>query len=607
MHEVTAFPTRRTLVQRFFQAARGFWSRHAEAATRLLTIALVVLVFMQIGLQYRLTVWNRDIFNALEQRDGGAVLSQALVFLPLAAAIAGLAILQTYARMTMQRNWRAWLTDHLLDRWLANGRYYQLNLISGDHQVPEGRIAEDARVATDAPVDFAVGMLNSLVTAATFVGVLWVVGGSLEIGAGDSAFVIPGYLVFAAITYSAIASTAMALIARRFIVISEAKNQTEAEFRYALTRLRENGESIALLGGEHEERAELQRTFGAVVDNWRLLCHQHMRATLVWNANFVLASVVPLILCAPKYLDGSMTLGTLMQATAAFIQVQWALNWLIDNYPRVADWIASARRVGSLLVSLDHLDAAGTPGEVGVIQRLSHEGPPLRLHDLSVTLDDGTVVINDADVVIEPGERILLVGESGTGKSTLVRAIAGLWPWGCGDISIARDARIFLMPQRPYVPLGSLRRVVSYPCSPDEIPDPQLRELLRQVGLGYLSERLDEAAPWDHVLSGGEKQRVGFVRLLLHTPDVIVMDEATSALDPASQQRMMALVTARLPKAAIVSVAHRPELEAFHNRKLVFEHKPGGSRLISQAIEPRPSGLPAALRAWLRSWQPVTS
>jgi putative ATP-binding cassette transporter len=332
-----------------------------------------------------------------------------------------------------------------------------------------------------------------------------------------------------------------------------------------------------------------------------------MRSTLMWNSNFALASVVPLILCAPKYLGGTMTLGELMQATAAFVQVQWALNWLIDNYPRVADWMASARRVGSLLVSLDHLDAAGRPGEVGVIRKLQHDGPALRLRDLSVTLDDGTVVINDADVVIEAGEKVLLVGESGTGKSTLVRAIAGLWPWGHGDISVQRDATIFLMPQRPYIPLGSLRRVAAYPLPSGEVPAEVLRKMLDLAGLGYLAERIEDTAPWDQVLSGGEKQRLGFVRLLLHSPSIVVMDEATSALDPSSQEYLMNLVTERVPRVTIVSIAHRPELEVFHQRKIIFEHRTGGSRLMSQTITVHPNGMWSLLRSWLGNLRPATS
>jgi putative ATP-binding cassette transporter len=598
-------PSRRALVQRFWTTAGRFWGDDSRRRAWLLTVSLVVLVFLQLGVQFRLNIWNRDIFNALELKSGSAVLTQALIFIPLAVAIVGLAIIAVYGRMRMQREWRAWLADHVIGRWLAHGHYYQLDLIRGDHQNAEARISDDVRVATDAPVDFAVGILGAAVTAATFIGVLWVVGGSIAIGPAHAQFIIPGYLVVAAVIYSALASVAMVVIAKRFVAVSEATIQAEAAFRYALTRLRDNGESIALLGGEDEERAGLRRSLGDVIRLWLLVCYQHMRATVVSNSNSVLAPVVPLILCAPKYVDGMMTLGDVMQAAAAFVQVQSAFNWLVDNYPRLADWMASARRIGSLLVSLDHLDQVGKPAAPGAIRRMEHDGTALRLRDLSVTLDDGTVVINDADVAIEPGEKVLVLGESGTGKSTLVRAIAGLWPWGHGDILIPRASKLFLMPQRPYIPLGTLRRAATYPLAASAVTDAALRELLDVVGLEYLADRLDEEAPWDRVLSGGEKQRVAFVRLLLHRPDIVVMDEATSALDPSSQERMLALVNERLPKAAMVSIGHRPELQASHQRVLVFEHRPGGSRLIADNHIAHETGMLPQLLTWLRRLQPA--
>jgi putative ATP-binding cassette transporter len=325
--------------------------------------------------------------------------------------------------------------------------------------------------------------------------VLWIVGGDLTLGTRAAPIVIPGYLVIAAVIYAVITSAAVILVARRFVAVSERVNQSEAEFRYALTRVRENGESIALLGGEKEERAGLRQGLGAVILQWRNLCHQHMRYTLVSNVHWLLAPVVPLILCAPKYVAGTMTLGEVMQAAAAFVQVQSAFNWLLDNYPRLAGWAASARRVGSLLVSIDHLEAAGTPGASRAITRTEHEGSAFRLQNLSVELDDGTVVVKDADVIIQPGERVLLVGESGTGKTTLTRAIAGLWPWGQGNIAIPNGAKMVLMPQRPYIPLGTLRRAATYPLSPADAPNDTVRELMATVGLGYLVEHLDEEAP----------------------------------------------------------------------------------------------------------------
>ena len=594
-----ALPTSRPLIRRFWLSARGFWFGDTRRTAWLLTLGLVVLIFIQLGFQYRMNVWSRDIFNALERKDGAAVSTQALIFVLLAVTMVLLAIVAVYGRMTIQREWRSWLTNHLVGRWLANGHYYQLDLVTGDHQNPEGRIGDDARIATDAPVDFVVGVFSATVTAVTFIGVLWIVGGDLTLGTPVAPIVIPGFLVIAAVIYAAITSTAVILVASRFVAVSERTSQSEAEFRYALTRVRENGESIALLGGEMEERAGLQQGLAAVILQWRNLCHQHMRYTLVFNAHLLVAPVVSLILCAPKYVAGEMTLGAVMQAAAAFVQVQSAFNWLLDNYPRLAGWVASARRVASLMVSIDHLEAAGMPGASRAITRVEHEGAALRIQNLSVELDDGTVVVKDADVLIEPGERVLLVGESGTGKTTLTRAIAGLWPWGQGNIAVPSGVKMVLMPQRPYIPLGTLRRAATYPLSPIDAPDGTLRELMESAGLGYLVEHLDEEAPWNRTLSGGECQRLAFVRLLLHQPDIVVMDEATSALDPLSQGHLMTLVAERLPRTAIVSIAHRPELEAFHHRKIVFERRPGGSRMIGDSVLLPPA---TGLRPWIVAW-----
>jgi putative ATP-binding cassette transporter len=256
------------------------------------------------------------------------------------------------------------------------------------------------------------------------------------------------------------------------------------------------------------------------------------------------------------------------------------------------------------MVSIDYLDRTGMPGASHAITRIEQEGPAFQIQDLSVELDDGTVVVNDADVTIQPGERVLLVGESGTGKTTLTRAIAGLWPWGRGNIAIPNGAKMVLMPQRPYIPLGTLRRAATYPLSPAEAPDATLRELMETAGLGYLIEHLDEEAPWNRTLSGGECQRLAFVRLMLHQPDIVVMDEATSALDPASQEHLMTLLSERLPKTALVSIAHRPELEAFHHRKLVFERRPGGARLVGDTVLLPPSrGLLPRIATWLRRFR----
>ena len=393
------------LVRRFWRTGRGFWS--AERSWKvawLMTATLVLLVVGQLVFQYQLNVWNKTIFDALEKKDGATVLRQAMIFVPLALGSIAVAVTVVYARMRMQRRWRAWFTEHTITRWLAKGRYYQLNVIEGDHKNPEARIADDIRIATEQPVDFAVGILSAALTSATFMGVLWSVGGNLTINIGGSEFFIPGYLVLAVLLYCAIISGLMMLIARSFVPTAERKNQVEAEFRASLTRVREYGESIAILGGEKEERSGLDALLKNVIVAWAKMAGQYMRTMFVSHGNFIIASVIPVILCAPKYLAGEMTLGTVMQAAAAFIQVQYAFNWIVDNYPRLAEWTASARRTSNLLVSLDGLQRVEESQKGAIARKEDEDGEEeeaIRLKDVSVALSDGTVVVDDADVTVK--------------------------------------------------------------------------------------------------------------------------------------------------------------------------------------------------------------
>jgi vitamin B12/bleomycin/antimicrobial peptide transport system ATP-binding/permease protein len=599
---------RRLLLRRFWKGAIGFWRAGGDRLCWFLPGMILLTVFLNLATAYGMNLWNRAIFDALERRDATTVLFWSIVYLPLLATSVFLVVMQVNARMTMHRRWRAWLNNHLLDRWLTNGRYYQLNLVGGDHKNPEYRIAEDVRVATEAPVEFATGITTAVLSATTFIIVLWTIGGALSFDLDGITITIPGFLVIAAVIYAVFASGAMVFIGRRFVTVSENKNQAEAEYRYVLTRLSENGESIAVLGGEKEERIAVDRSLTTVVRRWREICTLTMRTTIVSQTSGYVAWVLPIILCSPKFLDGSMTLGEVMQAASAFTIVQSAFNWLVDNYPRLADWTASACRASSLMVSLDALEHAEKG--VGRIERGETVGAALRLGHLSVTLADGTAVVKDAEVVIASGERVLVAGESGTGKSTLVRAIAGLWPWGNGHIEIEAGAKMLLMPQRAYVPVGTLRRAVTYPLPAEGKEVGEVARVLELVGLGHLVDSIGDEAPWDQILSGGEKQRLAFARILLHRPNIVVLDEATSALDPASQDQMMELLTRELGATTIVSVAHRPELEAFHSRKITLErgregaqfvtdiellHKPSHGRLIKRWLRPQHRATPKAV------------
>lgn len=597
--ELSESERRRLLLRRFLRMAGQFWSGPGKARAWFLTGGLLAIIVAVVGAAYAMNLWNRAIFDALERRDPPAVGQLALVYIAILAVSVAFSIVQVYMRAALQRRWRRWVTNHIIDRWLSNGRYYQLNLVTGDHANPEARMSDDIRIATDAPVDFVSGVLQAFLSAATFIVVLWTIGGALDLSIIGIPIQVPGFLVIAAVLYACLASGAMVVIGSRFVQASEAKNQSEAEFRYVLTRVRENGESIALIRGEEEEKMGLTRSLGAVLTAWKRVAIQTMKTTAVSQTSSFIAPVLPIILCAPKYLDGSMSLGQIMQAASAFTIVQAAFNWIVDNYPRLADWTASAVRVGSLAASLDTLERAEDSDQVGRISISNEgEGAALRLKDLSVALDDGTAILDETEVEIMPGERVLIAGESGTGKSTLVRALAGLWPWGGGSVEVKKGASLFLLPQRPYIPVGSLQRAATYPDPPESKSEKEVAEALKLVGLEHLADKLSEEGPWDQTLSGGEKQRLAIARILLHNPDIVVLDEATAALDPKSQDELMELLFNRSPDTTIVSVGHRPELEAFHTRKLTLARRREGARLVRDDVLRR--GRPKkSLTRWL--------
>jgi vitamin B12/bleomycin/antimicrobial peptide transport system ATP-binding/permease protein len=583
----------------FWQSAAGFWGGRGTRESWVLSGILLFIVLASLGASYGMNSWNRVIFDGLQKRDSHTVVMLSLLYLPLLAGSVLLTLMQLWARMTIQRRWRGWLNSHLIDRWLKNGRYYHLNVVGGAIKNPECRIADDVRIATEAPIEFATGATSAVLSAAMFIVVLWTVGGAFTVHIGETPFTVPGFLVVAAVIYAAVASGAMLVAGRRLITVSENKDQAEAEYRYALTRVRENAEGIALLRGDAEERRGVDKSFKTVLGAWRGLCIQTIRTTIVSQTSGYVAPILPIILCAPKFLDSSMTLGEVMQAASAFAIVQSALNWVVDNYPRLAEWAASARRVASLKASLDALERAEIRC-IGRIKRGEGEHAALRLRNVSVALHDGAPIIEGAEVAIMPGEKVLIAGEAGTGKSTLARALAGAWCWGGGDIEVPTGAKLLVLPQRPYLPMGTLRRAVTYPDAPDSQSAKEIAKVLEKVELSHLAERLDEDTPWDHVLSGGEKQRLGFARVLLQCPDIVVLDEATAALDSRSQHRMMEVLSRDLKRATVVSIGHRGELAAFHHRKIILLRGPRGARLVGDLHPIRSGGSVAQPRCRTR-------
>lgn len=577
-------PSRRSRMRQFFRIALRFWSGETRLRAWALTIAVLACVAAQTATAVGINGWNRLFFDALERRDTGAVWS-VIAWLPALVIAYSLSLSAlVVSRMLLQARWREDLTRRLAGWWIADQRYYRLGFLTKKLTAPEYRIADDVRLAIEPLAEFAIGLISAAVTAATFAAILWQVAGSARFTLAGAEVVIPSYMAVAAILYAAVASLAAYLTGRPLVARIAAKNEAEAQFRAEMTRLRENAESIALIKGDADERASVGENYGRVLAAWLRVIRQQGLIALVLNTNGALFPIVPLLLIAPKYLSGEVTLGAVMQVVAAFSAVQAALIWFVDNFVRLAEWFASVTRVDELVEELEALDV-GTimVGETQISFGESDDGA-IHIKELSLAHSNGRVVIADASVVIELGEKVLIVGESGSGKSTLIRSLAGLWPWGSGSIQVPRGKRIAFVPQKPYLPLGDFRAVLLYPDSEIPVSEETIVAALRRCGLAYMAKRLNEEDNWDRVLSGGERQRVAFARLLIQKPDIIIMDEATSALDEDSQNSLLGLFEGELAHATVISVGHRPGLEDFHDRKITLEKRLAGAHLSSRRI-----------------------
>ena len=562
----------------FAAIACGYWiARGSRGVAWALTAGMLLFGAINVGIALWLNLWNRDFFNALEKRDTSQLVDQLYILAAIVVSAGVSVAIHLHIRRRLQIGWRTWLTHATCRRWLKDGRQYQLGLLAEECDNPDGRIAEDARISTELAVEFAQSILQCVLQLVVFLGVLWSLSGTLPVKIGSFELSVPGYMVWAAVLYALFGSILTYALGRGLIEAGNVRQAREADVRSVLIRARENAEGIALMRGEADERLRLQATMGELHGAWHAQTRGQGSLQMLTSALAYLAPVVPLVVALPRYLSGDLQLGGLMQTAQAFSSVQWALSWLIDNFPRFADWRASADRVVQMHVALNDLeDAVDSAGER--IEVSAGQSDRLILRDVGLSRPDGETLVAEAQVEIAPGERVLIRGQSGSGKSTIMRAIAGVWPWGRGAVELP-GASIVFMPQKPYFPLGTLRDVMLYPEAPTGIVDETLREALHKVGLDHLRGRLDEVERWDHILSGGEQQRVAFARVLIHKPDWVFMDEATSALDEPGQANIMRLLAEDLPNTAVVSIGHRPGLEQFHTRVLVLEPGSSGTEL----------------------------
>jgi putative ATP-binding cassette transporter len=548
---------------------------------------LAVIILNMIG-QVRLNTWQGDFFDAIEKKNLAAVGRQLLIFLPIAGFLLVLVVSQTWMHEMLKVRLRATVTRRLLDVWLVPHRAYRLGIASAAGVNPDQRMQEDVKHLAELSADLAIGAVHHILLLGTFVGVLWVLSSGIGIPIGGEIFVIPGYMVWCALLYAGVGSWFAWRVGRPLIGLHVQRYEKEAEFRFALVRVSESAEAVALYGGEGDERRYIDKTFAAVLLAMRRVVFAVARLTWITSGYGWIAIVVPTVVALPGYFYGGLTLGGLMMVVGAFNQVQQALRWFVDNYARIADWRASLHRVvvfHEALKSFDEIDDDD--------RRIAIEDHPegrLAFRNVSVLLADGQVLIKEATAEFGPGERVLIVGESGSGKSTLFRAIAGLWPWGSGTILLPPRESIMFMPQRPYLPLGPLRVALAYPSPPDAFSAETLRGALARVGLNELLLMLDREERWDRLLSMGEQQRLAFARLLLHRPRWVFLDEATAALDDENQRRVMSIFDEELAGATLISIGHRPGLERYHTRTLELASSatgPGLTRRSRPAEKPR--------------------
>ncbi|HTR86420.1 MAG TPA: ABC transporter ATP-binding protein/permease [Reyranella sp.] len=557
---------------RFIQFALPFWSAEHKWINRGRLALVAVLSVAQVAVQVGLNSWSARLYNALEQRHLEAFLQQLVTFGLLLLASIFVFSISLYVRRRLQFAWRVWLTRTTLSVWMAEGRHYQLGLIAGDHDNPDGRIAEDIRVTTESAVDLGQSLFYCILLLGTFISVLWQLSGVIHVEIGGTVIPVPGFMVFIALIYSTI-GTSMALWAGLPLVGASNLRQTvEANFRFGLARAREYSESIALIGGDADERMHLLDLLRGVRRGWERQTYGLVRIIVFTTAYSVLASPFPILVAAPRYIMGFITLGTLMQMAQAFSQVTAALSFPVDNLSSIAQWQASVERVMALKDALHGLQDKLGENRIEV----AREGDRLRLAGVSVAEHDGGPLMRPIDADIAAGEHVRIEGDTQVCHK-LVLAIDGLWPWGAGKVSLPAKANIFIASDRPYLPVGALGAAVCYPLTLGACVPEDINAALKRVGLGEWAGKLNVTESWENVLSAAQQQRLSFARMLLHRPDWILLAEATNALDQVAQRELADLLKAEFPQAAVVAIGRAGLFDGFFERVLHVETIQGSS------------------------------
>jgi putative ATP-binding cassette transporter len=552
-----------------WRLAAPYYRSDDRWAGRLLLGAVVAIELSLVAIQVILNEWYNRFYNTLQDRNFSAFVSAILFFCALAAIYTVLAVYQNYLNMWLQIRWRRWMTQTYLRQWLNTANHYRMQLLGDAADNPDQRIAEDLQMFVQNTLSIGTGLLNACVTLGSFVVILWTLSAAAPVHLFGLPFVIPGYLVWAALIYAVIGTGFTHWLGWPLITLNFRQQRFEADFRFNLVRSRENSEQIASLHGEAAERERHLDRFGGVVSNW-IAIMQRQKKLLFFTQSYTQASVIfPYVMVSPAYFSGAMQLGGLMQTGSAFNSVQTALSYFVSAYRQIAEYQAVVARLSGFEAAIEAGRAAAlTPPVIEVVPRDGSRA--IALDHLAVGLPNGEPLLDAEQLVLNAGDRVLVTGPSGAGKSTLFRAIAGIWPFGSGRVNVPMDAKVMLVPQRPYFPLATLAAAITYPARAGSFDDAQLADTLTAVGLSGLIPRLHEEAHWNRMLSGGEQQRLAIARALLYTPDYLFLDEATASLDEAAEAMLYRVLQERLPAATIISIGHRSTLGAFHRRRVAF-------------------------------------
>jgi putative ATP-binding cassette transporter len=576
----------RSTLAAVWRLALPYFNSEDKWAGRGLLAAVVALELGYVAITVLVNRWNSEFFNALQDRNLASFTYLLGYFAVLATMAVIVQVYQLYLNQWLRIRWRRWLTEHYLTGWLHNANHYRLQLQGETADNPDQRIEEDVQLFVEQTLTLGIGLLSSVVTIGSFMLILWGLSEAAPLHLFGVDLNIPGYLIWAALIYAIIGTVLTHLIGWPLVGLNFRQQRFEADFRFNLVRTRENAEQIALLKGEPAEHQRLSLRFRQVVANYLDIMGRTKKLT-AFTARYNQAAVLfPYIMIGPAYFAGKVQLGSVTQTASAFSSVQEAMSFFVAAYRTLAEWQSVVARLDGFEQAIANGKALVTKPDI--IHTAARAEGDIALSDLTVSLPGGAPLLRTDRFALRRGERTLLTGPSGAGKSTLFRAIAGIWPFGKGQVSMPTDASVMMLPQRPYFPVGTLKDAIAYPGATDRFDTAAIAEAVTAVGLPALAAQLDEDAHWNRMLSLGEQQRLGIARALLHRPDYLFLDEATASLDEPSEAALYGLIEARLPGTTVVSIGHRSTLHAFHRRHVAMAK--AGDHFVLQDAGPAAAG-----------------